>query len=519
MLKVYWLALHTAVTIVVHPHVHGTTGAEENVAFSILLLIGGYIWTRVISRSTAIATSLDRHNIYHQQTMDDLNVIGDFLGLPPALRRRLRAYFLMNREESLRKTFTNLTHRMSPRLQYDIAHELNRGWVMQVRHLRGCSRPMLTAVSQSLCSNFFSQMEPFGTVFALHLLTRGLVSRQVGRAYVTRKLSRQRCQLRVLTPGAVWGDDHLLLCNYKILEDVSAVAMTFCEVLILHRAVFEEILQEYPENHARMRQEYTRLVFIHGIRYYAAVLEEPDVLSELRTVTEFSPEIDVSKQRTEATLRAHENEEYQNAYRQRLQNQVDRACSNMNIPDMDHTQLRHYSSLAASQSRRTVSLRGMSAKGTTDMYMPELDTSEKRKTLKTTPAIEERPKFDELKLKRMSMAFSAQKAALLPLSGQCASGGQQDLRTRLAELEVQKSTFHKDFDEFRKSAIARSCKLEAQQGDLCEQVLSLGAGMRAMRETFGAQLADIIARIPQADKEVAVTTASDHGAREPAQLS
>ena len=35
------------------------------------------MWTQVISRSTAIASSLNAHQLAHQQTMDDLNNIAD----------------------------------------------------------------------------------------------------------------------------------------------------------------------------------------------------------------------------------------------------------------------------------------------------------------------------------------------------------------------------------------------------------------------------------------------------------
>ena len=45
--------------------------------FTILLLIGGFMWMQVISRSTAIASSLNAHQLAHQQTMDDLNNIAN----------------------------------------------------------------------------------------------------------------------------------------------------------------------------------------------------------------------------------------------------------------------------------------------------------------------------------------------------------------------------------------------------------------------------------------------------------
>ena len=53
------------------------TSLGERLLFTILLLIGGFMWTQVISRSTAIASSLNAHQLAHQQTMDDLNNIAE----------------------------------------------------------------------------------------------------------------------------------------------------------------------------------------------------------------------------------------------------------------------------------------------------------------------------------------------------------------------------------------------------------------------------------------------------------
>lgn len=75
--EAYIMSFYTGITILVHPHAYAATGTEERFVLTILLLIGGFMWTQVISRSTAIASSLNAHQLAHQQTMDDLNNIAD----------------------------------------------------------------------------------------------------------------------------------------------------------------------------------------------------------------------------------------------------------------------------------------------------------------------------------------------------------------------------------------------------------------------------------------------------------
>merc|ERR1719161_1273419 len=71
----YIVALYAASTMIVHPHVYSPQNEWERQPFIVLIFVGGFIWTRVISRSTALITSMDRHNIHYQSTMDDLNAI------------------------------------------------------------------------------------------------------------------------------------------------------------------------------------------------------------------------------------------------------------------------------------------------------------------------------------------------------------------------------------------------------------------------------------------------------------
>lgn len=254
--QAYLVTLYTATTIIVHPHAFHPTGSEEHLVFILLLLLGGFVWTRVISRSTAISTSLDRHKIYYKQTIDDVNAISHELGLSISTRRQLRGFFMNTGDASQRETWQELTKRMSPQLRRITAREMNWPWVQRIPYLSKCSWPMITAIAEGLLTDRYAEHEVFGKPGHLYVLSRGLVSRVQHVTFL-------------LKPGAVWGEDNLLLhCSY-LWEEVTSVAQTFAEVLCMSRDRFEAILEENPENHDRLRKHYVKISVIRGVRYIA----------------------------------------------------------------------------------------------------------------------------------------------------------------------------------------------------------------------------------------------------------
>merc|ERR1712187_960193 len=104
-MRTYLVALHVTSTILVHPHNASPTSDGERLCFIIFVFLGGFVWTRVISRSTAVQPSLDRHNIHYRQTMDDLNMSAEEMKLSKKIRRRMRAYFLNPKECSQQNTW------------------------------------------------------------------------------------------------------------------------------------------------------------------------------------------------------------------------------------------------------------------------------------------------------------------------------------------------------------------------------------------------------------------------------
>jgi len=258
--RAYLSALHVTATILVHPYQATAETEADQVCFTILVFVGGFIWTRVISRTTAVQTSLDRHGIHHRQTMDDLNMNVRNLTLSKDLSKRLRSYFRNLRHTSQRNTWKDLTKRMSPSLQTEVAVELHKVWMRKVPFLAGSSCLLIADLVQRIASENFAQQETFGSNFRLYVMNRGVTSRNVG-------VKRRQ---RVMVPGTVWGLEHMVFMTANLLEPNTATAVTFVEVLVLTRDHFDQVKADFPENAQKIHRFYVKMTVIHGIIKYAS---------------------------------------------------------------------------------------------------------------------------------------------------------------------------------------------------------------------------------------------------------
>lgn len=263
----YILALHSAMSILVHPHTYVATGTGERLVFICLMMVGGFIWTQVISRSTAICTSLNQHNIAYQQAMDDLNMLSARFHLPHELRLRLRKYFLRVKDHSEVKTWQSLVTRMSPQLRRDASREVNLHWLRRVKFLVKADPVLITDISQALNLSMYAEQEHFGELHHLYILVQG-------SGTLSRERGHKKVDFRVLSIGTVWGEDHLLLDCVDLLEDNVAVALTIVMVNSLSREDFERAVAKNPAQAAAIRQVAVKYAVIAGVKSLARRLNE-----------------------------------------------------------------------------------------------------------------------------------------------------------------------------------------------------------------------------------------------------
>mmetsp|Transcript_33982 Transcript_33982/g.76116 ORF Transcript_33982/g.76116 Transcript_33982/m.76116 type:complete len:674 (+) Transcript_33982:31-2052(+) len=259
--RLYLMSLYNAATFVVHPHAYKPVNDGERILMICLIFWGGFLWTKVISRSTAITTSMDRHNIHYHQTMDDLNENAAEVRLSQPLRRRLRGFFMNTKDSSRRGTWSELTHRMSPSLRNEVAYETHKSWLRRVPYLVGMSKLFIMHLTAKLKSEHFGHNEHFGANFTLYVIVRGLATKNSNKGF---------CMLRA---GSVWGEEHLLLNVWWLLNPNTVNAVSFMEVMTLGREDFRHICDEHPENEQRLFRFYRWYVLTRGIIYTARKLK------------------------------------------------------------------------------------------------------------------------------------------------------------------------------------------------------------------------------------------------------
>lgn len=249
----YMFGSHASMSILVHPHTYSPTSLGERLVFFVLMLCGGFVWTQVISRSTAIFTSLSVHENAYTSTLDDLNDITRTLGLSTGLRRQLRRYFLQTKDVTRAEAWQGLVRRMSPKLQRDTCREVNSAWVLRVRYLSKCPMSLVTDVASAMNFQTFSHLEIFGTIWHMYLLQDGTVALAKGKH-------------KIVATGAVWGTDHMLLTSTTLLSDNTATSVTFTQCYVLAKRVFQSIVDRYPEQAEHFRRTAVRFIVTQGMK-------------------------------------------------------------------------------------------------------------------------------------------------------------------------------------------------------------------------------------------------------------
>jgi len=197
-----------------------------------------------------------------------VNSISNDLGLSRPMQKRLRKYFNSNRTYTKHEEWKGIVRRMSPQLQRESLCELNREWILKIPFLNDFIHHVTPAVSKSFTADIaivmeivtYAEEEHIGELFKLYVMRAGLVCRKM-------RLGRRQ-QLKMLGPGAVWAEDHLLLSCPDLLDDSTALALMYVEVLTLAKADFDTIVAGYPELQHRIRKATVRYAILRGIQGY-----------------------------------------------------------------------------------------------------------------------------------------------------------------------------------------------------------------------------------------------------------
>ena len=154
---------------------------------------------------------------------------------------RLREYFHQSKHLSDTVTRRNLLDKMSPQLAGEVALQVNERWLRRVWFLNGAGREFVVQVALQLEAMVFTIGEVINNGY-LYIINRGIAL--FGG--------------RVLTAGAIWGEDMLLDSQWLVTKHC-ARAMTYLEVYTISRDQLMDAARLFPQTIAHLRRCAIRL--------------------------------------------------------------------------------------------------------------------------------------------------------------------------------------------------------------------------------------------------------------------
>eukprot|EP00930_Biecheleria_cincta_P038413 TRINITY_DN26394_c0_g1_i1.p1 TRINITY_DN26394_c0_g1~~TRINITY_DN26394_c0_g1_i1.p1 ORF type:complete len:726 (+),score=111.81 TRINITY_DN26394_c0_g1_i1:125-2179(+) len=247
----------------------GPQNLVERVVCTLIILLSGLCWAYILGEVCGIVGDMNKDAQNFRRKMDDLNHMMAERGIPDLMRRRLRSFFLSNKESLQYHTQKQLLREMSPALQGEVAMALNSVWISKVSFLKSFIelaeqagltsvgrgnqyRACVADIARSLDTSAYAQGEQFGSVQVLHILYRGLVG----------------FDSKIHKTGSVWGED-FVLSDLRLISIKRAVSFTYVEVIQMGRDTFMEIVENHrtscPELAKRVREFRCRLAVQRGI--------------------------------------------------------------------------------------------------------------------------------------------------------------------------------------------------------------------------------------------------------------
>jgi len=248
--EIYTLAMYWSIMTLTSIG-YGDIAAQTHIEYgfaTVFMLIGAITWAYIIGSTCGIVATLDVETMQFRQTMDQLNAFMADELIPQALRRELRGYFHQARTLQAASAQKSLLDHMSPMLKGRVADHTVGGIVRKVPYFHGAEAEFLVEIAQHVENMVFAPNEVLDEGDLLYHLVRGIVA--LGG--------------RVLSHGAVWGEDMILGCT-EYQDTAAAMSLTYVEVVTLSKLDLEEVVEWFPKTAVLLRKSLVRMTVQRGL--------------------------------------------------------------------------------------------------------------------------------------------------------------------------------------------------------------------------------------------------------------
>eukprot|EP00928_Gymnodinium_smaydae_P016246 TRINITY_DN1606_c0_g3_i2.p1 TRINITY_DN1606_c0_g3~~TRINITY_DN1606_c0_g3_i2.p1 ORF type:complete len:613 (-),score=115.75 TRINITY_DN1606_c0_g3_i2:183-2021(-) len=233
--SIYWSSM--TITSIGYGDITATNGLEAWGA-TFAMAACGIIWANIIGSICAIASSMSAEVEEHEQQLIALNSMMRTVDLPQEMRVQLREFFVCRRGLFYRQKQKNIVDMMSPQLQGEVCHTFQEHMLSNVYYFHDVGDAFVV----SLFKNFRYTMYPPKELIRLHgalvLILRGVVLRQA----------------QLLSPGAIWGKEDVLLHNRQLWDNISPLALSYVDIQYIESKGLHSVLESHPLERTRIRR-------------------------------------------------------------------------------------------------------------------------------------------------------------------------------------------------------------------------------------------------------------------------
>ena len=228
---------------------------EQILATTMMMLVGGMIWSQLIGTFCGVAASLSPGVQEFRGTLSQLNAFMASMELPDLMRYKLREYMYEAVHLTHAERNNALLSRLSRKMQYEVSWHINSPWLSRVWYLvdsDGSKGEVLIELASKLKARVYPPGEPCAPG-SMYIVSRGI--------------ALHNC--KVHKPGMVWGED-VLLDDPKLQEMMPGLPMSYLWVMQLDAPTLLSVLEEHREAaksiwHARRWWKFRR-VLVHVAR-------------------------------------------------------------------------------------------------------------------------------------------------------------------------------------------------------------------------------------------------------------
>jgi hypothetical protein len=238
----------------------------ERFAVIWLMFFGGLVWAVVLGNIAGLYGALCKDEFDFGMILDDLNLVLEDNGVEAPLRIRMRSFLHSARQTVRRQSQVRVLDNLSPGLQGEYALSLHTYWIEDTPWLVGTHREFVTAVFRGAELSGHCKGEILGQARHMHYIRLGMAG----------------FEGEILHRNQSWAYEQLVLESPLLLQNSSAMAMTFVELYSLSRERVREACLRYPNDAIAVRKATVRLAFRYGVHYICRTQRAARMLNVLK---------------------------------------------------------------------------------------------------------------------------------------------------------------------------------------------------------------------------------------------